>query len=231
MFSFCFPCAFAVWVFFVVRVPDWKLRECLREAEGHLVSLRNPRNGVRNINGPFPLLSPGPYHRIHYDQYEKLWNYGIIIYAGRDRHSRYSPCCAAMRNKSASSVLLVCLSGVEHMWGIYPLTAQFDKGTEPADFQAALWENIGPNSVYTGECKRNTPIEGWWRIYHDKVIWIFRLELYHLQTIQLLDNLNPMHLSVVWFTYSHIVQAETDEFVSTYNAKKMYVQSLYSEMM
>ncbi len=83
--------------------------------------------------------------------------------------------------------------------------------------------NIGTGCVYQGACKQNTPIEGFWRILHHGCIWIFRLQLYHLQQCHLLDNVNPLHLSCVWFTFSHDVQDAIDEFISTYNAKLMYV--------
>eukprot|EP01084_Bolivina_argentea_P055362 101509_1 len=78
-------------------------------------------------------------------------------------------------------------AGFEHMRGALPLTAQFDCGLEPADLQKFLMENIGPDCIYQGECKQNTVIEGFWRILHHGCIWIFRLQLYHLQILLLLD--------------------------------------------
>eukprot|EP01084_Bolivina_argentea_P055363 101510_1 len=210
-----------------IRVQDHFLRELIREAVPELVEIRNPRTGIRNINGPFPLLAAGPMWRVHYDQYEKLWPYGIMIYGGRGRFSRYIISCGVVRNKSASSILLIGKAGFEHMRGALPLTAQFDCGLEPADLQKFLMENIGPDCIYQGECKQNTVIEGFWRILHHGCIWIFRLQLYHLQILLLLDIVNPLHLSCVWFTFAHDVQDKIDEYVSTYNAKKIRKQNRY----
>ncbi len=210
-----------------VRVPDHVLRDCIHKAVPQLNNLRDPTKGVRNIDGPFPLLACGPYQRLHCDQYEKLWPYGIMIYGGRDRHSRYVVFCGCARNKHSTSILLIAMSGFEHMRNTLPLEVQFDGGLEPNEIKRLMWENIGVDSVYTGDCKRNTVIEAWWRILHQKVIWIYRVEMFHLQIIQLLDNLNPIHLSCIWFAYAHHVQYDLDEFGSTYNGKTIRKQSNY----
>ncbi len=119
------------------------------------------------------------------------------------------------------------MSGFEHMRNVLPFEVQFDCGLEPNEIKQLMWNNVGPRSVYTGDCKRNIVIEAWWRILHQKVIWIYRIEMYHLQICQLLDNLNPLHLSCIWFSYSYHVHDDLDEFVSTYNGKKIASQKQY----
>ena len=134
----------------------------MKEAADRLVSMRDPRNGRRSINGPFPLLAAGPYYRMHYDQYEKMWVKGFLIYAGRDRASGYVPTCAIARNKKPSSILLIAQAGFEHMRGVIPFQAQFDCGTEAVDIHEFMWDHIGEQSVYTGRSVRNVVIEGFW---------------------------------------------------------------------
>ena len=204
------------------------IRKLIREVNPDLVNLRNPRTGQMKITGRMPISSAGPLYRVHWDQYEKMWICGFMCYAGRDRHSAYCPGAHVLRNKKTSSILLSFLSAVYHLRGIPPYQAQFDCGTEAKACQEWMYRygGAGANSVLTGPCKANQVIELFWNPMHCKCIWIFRIEMAHLQNIWCLNICNTIQLSAMWASYAPAIQGEIDKFVSTYNDHVML--SFYS---
>ena len=133
------------------------------------------------------------------------------------------------RNKKPESIELMAKAGFEHTRNVLPLQTQFDCGSEGVKMQELMWGNIGETSVWTGPSVRNIVIEGWWRILHNGVIWIYRLELYYLQSVQLLDTLNPVHISSLWWSHSHHIQDSIDEFTSHYNGKIINAMKKYGK--
>ena len=53
------------------------------------------------------------------------------------------------------------------------------------------------------------------------MIWYYRLEFYYLQTVQLLDTLNPIHISCLWWSHASHIRNDIDDSVSQYNGKTM----------
>ncbi len=53
---------------------------------------------------------------------------------------------------------------------------------------------------------------------------IYRVELYYLMFVLLLDINNPLHISIFWSSYSYDLQWHIDYFISwSVNNKTMYV--------
>ena len=155
-------------------------------------------------------------YRFHYDQHEKLWLFGIMIYAGRDQYSRYVTNCTVLRNKHSSSVKLACLSGIRHLNNFYPYSSQFDCGSEAASFQQHLKEVLecGDERIIKRKSIDNIVIEAWWRQLFEGVLWLFRIEGFHLIHCGILNVNNPQHLNSFWQAYAQYIQQSIDEFVS-----------------
>ncbi len=90
--------------------------------------------------GPKLWISAGPLARVHFDQYEKLWLYGFMIYAGRDNFSGHVISIIVLRNKFASSILRFGQIAFEHTRGCLPYESQFDRGTECAELKDFLFD-------------------------------------------------------------------------------------------
>ena len=210
----------------IVLVQDKRIKRALNHPlNKKLTQLRDPSNGRINMKLPFPTSSAGPAYRFHYDQYEKLWLFGIMIYAGRDGYSRYVPSCNVLRNKHSSSILLSCLSGINHLCGLHPYSIMFDGGTEGAAFQQHFKEKVGcgDERVLKRTSKANNVIEGWWIMLFEGEIWLIRIEGFHLIFCNILNVNDPLHLSAFWAAYASDVQRRCDEYASTYsNDRLMY---------
>ena len=193
-----------------------------------LTRLRDPTRGRISFKLPFPRSCAGPLYRVHYDQYEKLWTEGMMIYAGRCR-TGYVTSCVVLRNKHSESIKLACVYGIDHCRGFVPFSSEFDKGSEPAEFQQYLRDLGMPDrNIKRTSSKDNSVIESFWRWLFETTIWIYKVEMNHLKYLALLDPYNPIHLACVWSSYAHDVQDSVDENVSdVFNHRKMYKYLLF----
>eukprot|EP01084_Bolivina_argentea_P056449 103322_1 len=196
-----------------VRVQHKRVQTTMKKIVPNLVDARNPAKGAYGIK-KIPLPTAGPMEAWHFDQHEKMWLFGMMTYAFRGRCSGYMPSLTLLRNKTPDSVMICLLSGVQHLRGVVSLKGYFDCGTEAKKIQDFYHEHIGPESVIKTTSKQNCPIELAWRLWHDKGEWIYRVELYGLVSLLLLDVNNPLHLGIVWSAYSSDCQWEMDYFLS-----------------
>ncbi len=196
-----------------IRLTEKQVRDGLHRVAPDLVNARNPAQGAVGVRKK-PLLSAGPMYRMHFDQYEKLWAFGIMVYGQRDRTAGYIPQTTVLRNKKPSSILLSVLRGIEHLGGAISLESMFDKGKEAKEVHEFYWKHIGSESVYTGTSQDNNVQELFWRLLHDHEVWIFRVELYHSVFLLLLDINNPLQISCVWSAFAHDVQWHFDYYIS-----------------
>ncbi len=206
-----------------IRIQRDKVSMVMKKVVPELVDARNPAKDAYGIR-KLPLRCAGPNHCWHYDQHEKMWIAGLCLYAGRDRAAGYMLNVTVLRNKKPQSVMLSVLDGVEHCRTVLPQEQMFDCGTEPVDAQRWFEEHVGPNCVIRTTSQRNNVIELSWRRIHDGCEWIYRVEIYHLEMLLLLDINNPLHIGVFWSSYAHDVQWHLDWFISYgMNNNKMYV--------
>lgn len=112
-----------------------------------------------------------------------------------------------------------------HLRGIIPLNAFFDEGTEPTTMKELIVANGG--IVHEGPSKNNIPIEAQWELTQEKILWTFRMEGFFLQQLFLFDSANPLHISIYWWSYAHIVQYDLDEGLSVANHHYMVDSDLF----
>eukprot|EP01084_Bolivina_argentea_P263813 446659_1 len=196
-----------------LRIQQDKIRSTLRKIVPDLVDARNPAKGAHGIS-KLPLRTAGPLECIHFDQHEKIWKFGFMLYAERARASGYMCQMTVLRNKTPESVFLSFLCGVQHRRGVVSLKAYFDCGTEGTRIHQFYYEHIGSESVIKTTSKQNSPIELSWRLWHDKGEWIFRVEFYTLEMLLLLDVNDPLSISCVWSSYGFDVQWHADYHLS-----------------
>ncbi len=162
----------------------------MREAVPELVDARDPKKGRNNMADVRLWFSAGPWYLLHMDQCEHLALYGFMLYGGRDNFSRCCVACAqteqphviavrtdnlpivVLRNKSNASIMLWAFNAFEHLHGLLPYKAMFDRGTESIQLKNFLSKHgpKGEEGVTEGPSTCNNVIEHMWGQLHTWLI-------------------------------------------------------------
>lgn len=197
------------------RVPERRVRDCLRRVDPVSVAYRHSRRGTvdrRQYSVPYPNAL------WHVDGNMSLIRWGFVVHGAIDGYSRLITYLHCSTNNRSETVLRQFIQAGEQFG--YPSRTRSDMGGENiqlAHFMVLLrGENRG--SHLTGRSVHNQRIERLWRDVFTESLSLFYHLFHFMENERILDCENEDHLFALQYVFAARINSSLDRFQSAWNA-------------
>ncbi|XP_060608250.1 uncharacterized protein LOC132760318 isoform X1 [Ruditapes philippinarum] len=167
----------------------------------------------------------GPNYVWHVDGYDKLKPYGFCIHGAIDGYSRRILWLEVSQSNNNPAVIAMYYLEALKTLRVVPRILRCDKGTENSTlsllqpfFRYNDTDSISRlRSFIYGKSVSNQRIEAWWGTMRRQGIqwWISFFK--DLKDNQEYDEINPLHVECLKFSFMHLIQAELDRIAVNWN--------------
>ena len=143
----------------------------------------------------------------------RLICWGLVIHGGIDGFSRTIVYLGCNSNNEATTVLDLFINAL-HQFHI-PHCIRSDHGTENVEVAKWMLHHHGTtsNHVLTGRSVHNQRIERLWRDATESFINLYQRLFYFMESHQLLDPLDEVHIYALHFVYLPRIRRSVEEFI------------------